>query len=343
MSDLDISYSMVYSHDSNNTNTYLSLTGFSANDTGRDVPVSLSFLLLSYSVSGPAISYTYATNSFPITLVNGVYSFPPQNLLTVSALTNGANVLTTFPTAATYNLYIQVTAANTRSSYDYITFTVPGLPTFDLSTNGTSVLITNANQPFVYSYSGSLTGSGYLDTIANIALSGLTSYSITVVAHGISGSTSKNISYIVSTTTKPTTTSITTTKSASISTTTSITTTKPTSITTTTPTSITTTKPTSITTITTTTTTPTTIALSDDTPPKNTIPKVLVRKRFPNRYTGGNDSSSTTQRLKQNIIVASKVRTNKNTDGSATALWKSAGVSVEDLPNTLVAASTIID
>jgi hypothetical protein len=41
--------------------------------------------------------------------------------------------------------------------------------------------------------------------------------------------------------------------------------------------------------------------------------------------------------------VASKVRTNKNTDGSVTALWKSAGVSVEDLPNTLVAASAIVD
>jgi hypothetical protein len=331
-SDLDISYSIVYSHDSNKTTTFLTLTGVSANDTGRDVPVTLNFLLLSYSLSGPTITYNYATNSFPISLLNGIYSFPPQNLLTVSSLTKAATVLTMFPDAARYTLYVQVTAASTRNSYDTITFTVPGLPTFDLSTNGTNILITNANQPFVYSYSGSLTGSGYLDTIANISLSGLTSYNITVVAHGISGSTSKNISYVVSTTTTTKPTSITTTKPTSITTTKS--TTKSTSITT----SIPTTKSTSIT-----TTNPTTIVLSDN-PSPPIIPKVLVRKRFPNRYTGGNDSSSTTQRIKHNIIVASKVRTSKNTDGSTTALWKSAGTPVEaDLPNTLVAAASVVD
>jgi hypothetical protein len=42
--------------------------------------------------------------------------------------------------------------------------------------------------------------------------------------------------------------------------------------------------------------------------------------------------------------VASKVRTSKNTDGSTTALWKSAGTPVEaDLPNTLVAAASVVD
>ena len=320
-SDLDISYSIVYSHDANNTNTFLTLTGISANDTGRDIPVTLSFLTLSYS--NPTITYTYATNSFPITLSNGVYSLPQQNLL------NGTG-LTAFPAAAIYKLYVQVTAANTRTSFDYITFTVPGLPTFDLSSNGTHVQITNANQPFVYSYSGSLTGSGYLNTITNISIAGLTSYNITVVARGISGTTVKNISYVAPTTTNPTTTTTTNP--------TTTTTTNPT----TNPTTTTTTNPTT-TTNSTTTTNPTTIVLSD-TPSSPTISKVLVRKRFPNRYTGGNDSSSTTQRLKHNIILASKVRTNKNTDGSATALWKSAGVPIgTGLPNTLVAASAIVD
>jgi hypothetical protein len=65
-----------------------------------------------------------------------------------------------------------------------------------------------------------------------------------------------------------------------------------------------------------------------------TIPIVPVRKRFPNRYTGGYDSSTTTQQLKQNTIVASKVNTNKNTDGSTTALWKNAGIAV--VPITIV-------
>ena len=317
-SDLDISYSIVYSHDANNTNTFLTLTGVSANDTGRDMPVTLSFLLLSYSLAGNSISYSYATNSFPITLSNGVYSLPQQNLLTVSSLTKGAIVLTTFPTAATYKLYVQVTAASTRTSYDYIMFTVPGLPTFDLSTTGTSVQITNVNQSFVYSYSGSLNGSGYLDTIANISLAGLTSCSITVIAHGISGSTSKNISRGISTTTIAPTTKATTRAPTIAPSTIAPSTIAPTIAS-------------------------STIAPTTNTAGKINIPKVLVRKRFPNRYTGGNDSSSTTQRLKQNIIVASKVRTNKNTDGSVTALWKSAGVSVEDLPNTLVAASAIVD
>jgi hypothetical protein len=59
-----------------------------------------------------------------------------------------------------------------------------------------------------------------------------------------------------------------------------------------------------------------------------TIPLVPLRTRFPNRYTGGYDSSTTTQQLKQNTIAASKVSTNKNTDGSATALWKNAGIAV---------------
>ena len=69
-----------------------------------------------------------------------------------------------------------------------------------------------------------------------------------------------------------------------------------------------------------------------------TIPTVPVRKRFPNRYTGGYDSSITTQRLKQNTIVASKVSTNKNTNGSATALWKNAGISV--VPITIAPTTT---
>jgi len=73
-----------------------------------------------------------------------------------------------------------------------------------------------------------------------------------------------------------------------------------------------------------------------------TIPLVPLRKRFPNRYTGGYDSSTTTQQLKQNTIVASKVNTNKNTDGSATAVWKNAGFAVvPTLSNTPTIAATI--
>ena len=45
------------------------------------------------------------------------------------------------------------------------------------------------------------------------------------------------------------------------------------------------------------------------------IPQIPVRVRFPNRYTGGYDSSTVTDKLKwQTISSVKKLRINGNTD-----------------------------
>ena len=49
------------------------------------------------------------------------------------------------------------------------------------------------------------------------------------------------------------------------------------------------------------------------------IPQIPVRVRFPNRYTGGYDSSTVTDKLKwQTINSVKKLRINVNTDMTGT-------------------------
>jgi predicted PP-loop superfamily ATPase len=63
-----------------------------------------------------------------------------------------------------------------------------------------------------------------------------------------------------------------------------------------------------------------------DIPP---VPKIPVNVRFPNRYTGGYDSSTVTDKLRWATIASvKKTRFNRNSDsGGINAIAKAAGFS----------------